>query len=72
MTIQCDHIYGVVWSYDPVEITEDNYDNNKDDPHLEKYTYCPFCRKQLHTLDGVPIGIYTYDEDDCQKRGCAD
>lgn len=36
-----------------------------------KFTYCPWCRVQLHTLDGIALGKPEVDED-CVKGGCED
>ena len=70
--LECDHLYGVVEDYcDPIfNVNYDNYSICKDEPYFEKYTYCPYCKMQLHTPDGKPLDFPK--DDDCQKRGCAD
>lgn len=64
---ECKHTYG--FHYNGGIIGSDEYETYTD---LIKFTYCPWCRTQLHTLDGEPLGILAKTEDDCLKGGCND
>jgi hypothetical protein len=66
--MKCDHIYAYAGA---VEVSKDNYYQHKDSYDFTYFTYCPFCRVQLHTLDGIPLGL-PKDEDDCIQGGCED
>lgn len=70
--VDCHHLYGIVADdCDPVfDIDKDNYSMYEDNNNLEKFTYCPYCRVQLHTIDGVPLGLP--EDDDCIRGGCED
>jgi hypothetical protein len=65
---QCSHVYG--YHCNEGLIDEENYEWLKGDSLLVKFTYCPYCRAQVHTLDGIPLGLIP--DDDCEKGGCAD
>ena len=69
MELKCDHLYGHIIR--GCEVTEDNYELQRSCVDFVRFTYCPFCRTQLHNLDGSPIGLPNI-EDDCIKGGCED
>ena len=66
----CIHTYGY---YHKELVSADLYHELNDDGFFIKFTYCPWCRVQLHTMDGKVLGLPPDDiEDDCVKGGCAD
>ena len=65
--MDCDHIYGYTSNG---EVNRDNYNLHRNSSDLNKYTYCPYCRVQLHTIDGVPLRLP--EDDDCIRGGCED
>jgi len=68
--MKCDHVYGT----DPLIgiIDQDNYPEYPTTDFV-KFTYCPYCKVQVHTIDGVPLGLPAdYPEDDCIRGGCED
>jgi hypothetical protein len=71
---KCNHTYGHYESASRFAILDEhNYHSIQDDGFMVRYTYCPWCRTQLHTLDGVVLGLPDFDaEDDCPKGGCND
>ena len=72
--MKCEHVFGLAETQDGGElITRDNYRHFDSIYHIEKFTYCPYCKVQVHTIDGVPLGLpVDYPEDDCIRGGCED
>jgi len=67
----CSHLYGHV--INGTQVNEDNYELQMRSIDFVRFTYCPFCRTQLHTIDGIPLGLSWLEvEEDCQKGGCND
>jgi hypothetical protein len=65
----CNHTYGF---YMDELIDSDSY-NTVAGWGFTRFTYCPWCRTQLYTIDGEPLGISLEEkDDDCKKGGCAD
>jgi len=70
----CSHSYGVEYPLLTL-VGKGLYHQVKNSKTFEKFTYCPWCKAQVHTIDGIVLGLPEdddFDEDDCIKRGCAD
>ena len=68
--MDCEHLYGILMNSPATEVNYDNYSTYGEDLRMLKFTYCPFCRIQLHTIDGIPLGLP--QDDDCIRGGCED
>ena len=69
--MKCNHAYGAAWEENTL-VTAESYDYYSN-VLMEKFTYCPYCKVQVHTIDGVPLDLpVDYPEDDCIRGGCED
>ena len=68
--MMCDHVYGYA-TLDEELVIADTY-KSFNESQIVKFTYCPYCRVQVHTTDEeqLPLGLDV--EDDCIKGGCED